>query len=109
MGSTRPEITPERIEQINKMIADNPDWHRTKISQELCRLWEWVGENGQIKDVSCRDVLRALDATGIIKLPKRLTHGHTKGGADNVVFMLHDTFPVDVTLRDCRIYVTVLV
>lgn len=87
-------MTPERIEQINKLIADNPQWHRTKLSQELCKMWNWKGENGQIKDVSCRDVLRALDAAGKIKLPKQLHNAHAKGGADRVVLMLHDMTPI---------------
>jgi hypothetical protein len=50
--------------------------------QELCRLWDWKGENGQIKDVSCRDVLRALGAAGKIRLPKKLANGRSKGGAE---------------------------
>jgi len=100
MGSIRPAMTPERIEQIKKLIHDNPDWHRTKLSQELCKIWEWKGENGQIKDVSCRDVLRALDAAGKIKLPKKLKHGRSKGGADQVILMLHDMTPVEGTLTE---------
>jgi hypothetical protein len=100
MRSTRPAITPERIDEINKLIRDNPDWHRSKISQELCELWGWKGENGQIKDVSCRDVLRALDAAGKIELPKRLKNGRLKGGADRVALMLHDMTPVGVALRE---------
>lgn len=98
MGSNRPEITPDKIEQINKLIASNPDWHRTKLSQELCRLWDWCGENGQIKDVSCRDVLRTLDAAGKIKLPERLKSSRSKGGADVVSLMLHDTVPIEEPL-----------
>jgi len=100
MGSMRPEITPERIEQINMLIAENPGWHRTKLSQELCRLWGWRGENGQIKDISCRDVLRSLDAAGKISLPKRLPTGRSKGGADNVALMLHDMSPVESPLSE---------
>ncbi|MCL1896521.1 MAG: DUF4338 domain-containing protein [Clostridiales bacterium] len=88
-------MTPERIQQINDLINGNPGWHRTKLSQELCRIWGWVGENGQIKDVSCRDALRALDASGKIKLPERLKNGHPKGCADNVVLMAHDMAPVE--------------
>jgi hypothetical protein len=95
MGTMRPEMTQERIREINKLIEANPEWHRTKLSQELCKQWEWRGENGQLKDISCRDVLRVLDASRKIKLPKRRTHGHTKGGADDVALMLHDTTPID--------------
>jgi hypothetical protein len=100
MGSIRPAITPERIEQINMLIEANPGWHRTKLSQELCRLWGWIGENGQIKDVSCRDVLRALDAAGKIKLPEKLMHGRSKGGAEQFALMLHSMSPVEAALAD---------
>ena len=100
MGSNRPAMTPERIEQINSLIDANPGWHRTKLSQELCRIWDWRGENGQIKDVSCRDVLRALDAAGKIKLPKQLKNAHSKGGADRVVLMLHDMSPIEGKLSE---------
>lgn len=100
MGSMRPAMTPERVEEINKLIADNPGWHRTRLSKELCELWGWKGENGQIKDVSCRDVLRALDAAGRIRLPGQLKNAHAKGGADRVALMIHDTTPVEEPLRE---------
>jgi hypothetical protein len=93
-------MTPERIEQIKGLIADNPGWHRTRLSQELCKIWGWVGENGQIKDVSCRDVLRALDAAGKIDLPKRVRNGRLKGGADLVRLMLHDMKPIECKLAE---------
>jgi hypothetical protein len=93
-------MTPERIEQINKLISDNPEWHRTKLSQELCKIWDWRGENGQIKDVSCRDVLRALDGAGKIALPQRVKNGRLKGGADKVALMLHNMSPIEAPLSE---------
>jgi hypothetical protein len=93
-------MTPERIEQINNLIRDNPEWHRTKLSKELCELWDWKGENGQPKDISCRDVLRALDAAGKIALPGQLSKGRTAGGTERVALMLHDTAPIDGSLHD---------
>ena len=98
MKAIRPKITEEKIAEINELIKAKPEWNRSKLSQELCKMWEWIGENGQLKDISCRDVLRVLDAAGKIKLPKRRTHGHTKGGADDVVLMLHDTTPIEEPL-----------
>ena len=95
-------MTQERIAEINWLIEANPDWHRTKLSQELCKMWDWKGENGQLKDISCRDVLRDLDAEGKIKLPTRHTHGHTKGGADDVALMLHDTTLIDGSLSELK-------
>ena len=96
----RPAITPERIEQINMLIKDNPGWHRTKLSQELCRIWDWKGENGKPKDISCRDVLRALDAAGKITLPERLKNSRVRGGVDKVVNLEHDTTPIEGPLSD---------
>jgi len=94
----RPPITEEKIAEINELIKANPEWNRSKLSQELCKMWGWIGENGQLKDISCRDVLRALDFAGKIKLPKQQKNGRTKGVSEIVPLMLHDTAPIDVAL-----------
>jgi len=93
-------MTPERIEQINILIRDNPEWHRSRLSKELCELWGWKGENGQVKDISCRDVLRALDAGGKIALPKPLHKTRANGQADRIVLMQHDMTPIEVSLAE---------
>ena len=98
MRAMRPKITEEKIAEINKLIETNPEWNRSKLSQELCKIWGWIGENGQLKDISCRDVLRALDLAGKIKLPKPQRYGRSKGGAEIVPLMLHDTALIEVTL-----------
>ena len=109
MGSTRPAMTPERIDQINNLIRDNPGWHRSRLSQELCVLWDWKGENGQPKDISCRDVLRALDAAGKIALPQPLSNGRRVGCAERVALMLHDMAPIEGRLQDLTpLYVDVV-
>jgi len=48
MRTTRPEITAERIAEINALMEANPEWHRSRLSQEICKKWGWMGENGQI-------------------------------------------------------------
>ena len=93
-------MTPERIEQISNLILDNPTWNRSRLSQELCELWDWKGENGQPKDISCRDVLRALDAVGKIALPKPLTRWRPAGSSDRAALMEHDMTPIDASLRE---------
>jgi len=35
----------------------------------LCELWDWRVPGGTVKDISCRDLLRALDKAGRIALP----------------------------------------
>ena len=66
---TRPAITDELLSQIRQAIGDNPGWGRRRISIYLCELWGWRMPNGQVKDISCRDMLRALDKAGKIELP----------------------------------------
>jgi len=95
-------MTEERIAEINRLIELNPEWGRSKLSQKLCEIWGWRGENGQIKDISCRDVLRALDGAGKIKLPERQTNGRSKGGADIVPLMLHDTTAIECPLCELQ-------
>ena len=58
------------IEFIKKHIEDHPDWHRTRLSQELCRVWNWSSPTGQLKDMSCRKLLLRLARKNQIVLPK---------------------------------------
>ena len=105
----RPAITDDLIMQINSVIAEHPDWNRTKISQHMCELWDWRMPNGLAKDMSCRDMLRALDKAGKIILPKAV-----KGGgyaSKKIKYMqafIHDETPVETglaTLQPLRVKV----
>jgi len=49
------------IASIRQLIQENPDWHRTRLSRELCEIWGWCGPNGQLKDMACRDLLLKLE------------------------------------------------
>jgi hypothetical protein len=102
MGHRRPEITKDTIEQIRQIIAAHPDWHRTRLSKELCELWGWKSEIGQIKDLSCRDLLRALEQKGEIVLPPKNNRGRKRGtGIARVKQLsLHDTTPVEKNLAE---------
>ena len=60
----RPEITEELIDFIRQFIAMNPDKRRTRLSVMLCEIWDWRDSTGRTKDMSCRDMLTALDRDG---------------------------------------------
>lgn len=62
-------VTAQDIQLIRQLIADRPDWHRTRLSQELCRQWDWTNAKGAYKDMAARAVLRKLNARGLIALP----------------------------------------
>jgi len=64
-------IGEEEIAQVRALIAEHPEWHRNRISQELARLWEWYNQAGQLKDMAARTLLLKLEARGWITLPAR--------------------------------------
>lgn len=98
----KPNITEKEIELINRLIAENPSWGRTKLSQELCRIWNWCGNDGKPKDISCRALLRKLDSKGLIKLPAKLCKVKKPRTKDKVELLLHDTTPVKRHLKELR-------
>jgi len=96
-----PKITDMHVKQISQLISDNPEMNRTAISRELCKLWDWKSPTGQIKDISARDLLRTLDKKGLIRLPAAMNTPRAPGiGADKIVFVEHDTNPIEAKLRD---------
>jgi hypothetical protein len=100
MIHNRPDITEQHIDQIRRLLDEHPDWHRTRLSKELCELWGWKFESGQLKDISCRDLLRSLDATGRIQLPPQHKAARKKGRSTNIQLSFHDESPVERSLPD---------
>ncbi len=62
-------VTPQDLRFIRQLIAARPDWHRTRLSQELCRHWDWTNTRGVYKDMAARSLLRKLALRGCIALP----------------------------------------
>jgi len=55
---------------IKSLIITNPSWHRTRLSKEICELWNWKRPNGSLKDMACRTMLLKLEKGEYLKLPK---------------------------------------
>lgn len=72
------QIGAADLATIRDLIATHPDWHRTRLSQELCRLWGWVNENGRLKDMAARAVLRKLDSAELIELPAAIRSANNR-------------------------------
>ena len=64
-------ITSDDIRYIRQLIADNPHISRTALSQKICRDWNWVQDNGYLKDMVCRSLMLLLEREGHITLPIR--------------------------------------
>jgi hypothetical protein len=64
-------LSAPELAQIQRWLAAHPDGHRTRLSRELCALWDWRNAAGQVKDMACRSLLLQLQARGLIPLPPR--------------------------------------
>ncbi len=93
------QLAPSDIEAIRHLIANNPDWHRTRLSKELCQLWEWRTETGLLKDMACRSMLRKLEQKGFVALPVARHSGNRKRRIPDVP---HHCDPIDTELRTIR-------
>ena len=51
------ELSAEDIGLIQTLLAEHRDWGRTRLREELCRLWDWRKRRGRIKDMAARTLL----------------------------------------------------
>jgi hypothetical protein len=91
-------ISPEDIEQIRALLRENPQWHRTRLSVELCRLWNWIDATGRLKDMACRTLLLKLDRRGLIQLPARVGPSTNHRRSKSFQPLPHDTTPIQASL-----------
>lgn len=59
------------IQLVRELIAGNPTWNRTRLSKELCDIWDWRDISGRFKDMACRSFLLKLEQREQIILPRR--------------------------------------
>jgi hypothetical protein len=54
------QIGPAELEQVRGLLATHPEGSRYRLSCELCRVWNWRNQVGQIKDMAARALLLKL-------------------------------------------------
>jgi len=91
-------VTAADVESIRALISTHPSWHRTRLSQELCRRWDWVAANGQCKDMAARALLRKLDGEGLIRLPAPLCSANNAFRHHADTSLCIDESPIDTAL-----------
>ena len=72
------DLCESDISQIRLLIADQPTWHRTRLSVELAQTWNWRSATGQIQDMAARSLLLKLERRGWITLPPRRHEFHPR-------------------------------
>ena len=85
---------------IEKLLADNPAWGRSRLSVKLCELWDWRAPNGQLRDMACRNLLLRLEKTGRIVLPPRQRKSPNGYRNRSPVWVAHPTEPIEGGLKD---------
>lgn len=93
------QLSETDIAWIRKLIHHQPEWHRTRLSREICMAWEWTNAKGELKDMACRTMLLKLDRRGIIQLPVPRTVG-VGNVRKRIPPVLHDTTPIIDSLRE---------
>jgi hypothetical protein len=93
-------VGPVEIERIRGLLAEHGDWHRTRLSRELCALWNWRNAAGQPKDMACRSLLLRLEAHGCIRLPARRAASVNALRHRSVPMVAHTRDPIAEPLRD---------
>ncbi len=61
-------IGPDEVEQVQRLLAEHPDWSRRRLSQELATLWNWRNGASQLKDMAARTLLLKFEQRGWIEL-----------------------------------------
>lgn len=94
------KITADDVDKIKRMLSENPSWHRTRLSQEICALWNWRNAKGQLKDMACRTLLLKLEQQGKIVLPSRQRSSMNGFRGRSIPQVQHSTDPVHCSLKN---------
>lgn len=94
------------IAVIRHLMAENPDWHRTRLSKELCRLWDWRTDKGLLKDMACRSMLRKLEQRQLIVLPPARSSGNRPRRIKDIP---HSCDPIDVPFGSLKPFEVVVI
>jgi hypothetical protein len=66
------ELNAKDISFIRATIHKHYAQGRTRISEILCKAWQWAQPNGEPKEYAARDLLLRLEEKGFIELPARI-------------------------------------
>src|SRR5271157_2551540 len=62
-------LASEQVEGLRQLVQQHPEWSRWRLSQEVCRRWEWRSPKGQLQDMAARALLLKLQERGLLVLP----------------------------------------
>ncbi len=93
------QLAPSDIALVRRLLAENADWNRTRLSRELCRLWDWRTDKGLLKDMACRSMLRKLEQRKLIVLPPARNKG---GQPRRIKEVPHSNDPIEASISQLK-------
>ena len=96
------EVGGADIALIRGLLTEHPEWGRTRLSEELCRRWDWRNAQSRLKDMAARTLLLKLEGSGFIQLPERQRPSSNGFRNRRVPVVTHATDLIRGTLRDLR-------
>jgi hypothetical protein len=91
-------IGPVDLLSIQRLLAENSQCSRYRISRLLCQLWDWRDPNGQLKDMAARSLLLKLQERGWITLPAKRRASPNRMRHKRVALVDHGTEPIHSSL-----------
>ena len=96
----RRTINRADLDSIQNTVNEHWDKGRTPISQILCKQWNWVQPNGQLKDMACREILLTLNRKRLLKLPPRKNSAYNEKRNRFIPVVQIDQSPINCKLAD---------
>jgi hypothetical protein len=96
------QIGPVELEQVRGLLATHPEGSRYRLSRELCRVWNWRNQVGQIKDMAARALLLKLEERGWVALPARRCLSPNRMRHKQIRPLQHPTDPITGSLSELQ-------
>jgi hypothetical protein len=94
-------ITDADLVFIRRLVAENPQCSRRRLSEKLCRAWNWVQPNGALRDMVCRGMMLMLHRRGLIELPPVRQIGRSSlGGRDKPAALSIEQTPLSMPFAE---------
>lgn len=93
------DLASQDIDFIRRLIAENPTWHRRKLSVALAEAWDWRNAKGDLKDMASRSLMLKLDERGYIQLPPRRRIPVSRMTQRKIQTVPHDSSAIEASLK----------
>jgi hypothetical protein len=94
------KITTNEIKIIKELIKNNPTWHRTRLSREICKLWNWKNHNGILKDMACRNMLLKLEKLNELQLPEKQNKNYNHLRNKSIPYIKHSKVTINTKITN---------